>query len=263
MPCDVALDSATMTAPIIPGAEPWSSPAGGPHGVLVLHGFTGNPQSMRPLAEAFATAGFAVELPLLPGHGTSVADMIDTGWKDWSAAAEEAYGTLAARADKVVVAGLSMGGALAGWLGGRHPEAAGFVFVNAVATEPPGVRELVQSMLDAGETTMDAIGSDIAKPGAVEASYDATPLAPLASMIDAASDVSSALAEITAPVLVCNSPQDHVVPVTDSDFIAATVRGPVERLTLERSYHVATLDFDAELIEREAVAFAKRVTGQP
>ena len=146
-----------MSAPIIPGAEPWSSPSGGPHGVLVLHGFTGNPQSMRTLAEAVAEAGFAVEMPLLPGHGTSVEDMIETGWDDWSTAAEAAYARISGRADKVVVAGLSMGGALTGWLGGRHPEAAGLVFINALATEPPGVRELVQTLLDAGDTTMDAI----------------------------------------------------------------------------------------------------------
>jgi carboxylesterase len=251
-----------MTAPIIPGAEPWSSTDGGPHGVLVLHGFTGSPQSMRPLAEAFARAGFLVELPLLPGHGTSVEDMIETGWADWSATAEKAYVELAARADQVVIAGLSMGGALTGWLGGRHPEVAGLVFVNALATEPPGVRELVQSMIDAGETVMDAIGSDIARPDVSEASYDATPLRPLLSMIDAADELAGAYAAITCPVLVCTSPQDHVVPVGDSDYIAEHVQGPVERLTLERSYHVATLDYDAALIESEAVAFAQRVTAR-
>ncbi|HET8930884.1 MAG TPA: alpha/beta fold hydrolase [Acidimicrobiales bacterium] len=249
-----------MTTPIIPGAEAWSSTDGGPHGVLVLHGFTGNPQSMRPLAEAFARAGFQVELPLLPGHGTTVSDMISTGWPDWSATADKAYVDLAARVDKVVIAGLSMGGALTGWLGGRHPEVAGLVFINALATEPPGVRELVQSMIDAGETVMDAIGSDIAKPGVRELSYDATPLKPLASMFDAADDLAKAYSSITCPVLVCNSPQDHVVPITDSDYIAEHVQGPVERLTLQNSYHVATLDHDAELIETEAVAFAKRVT---
>jgi carboxylesterase len=252
-----------MTAPILPGAEPWSSPAGGPHGVLVLHGFTGNPQSMRPLAEAFAAAGFAVELPLLPGHGTSLDDMQETGWPDWSAAADEAYGRLAARADKVVVAGLSMGGALTAWLGGRHADIAGFVFINALATEPPGIRELVQSMIDAGETTMDAIGSDIADPGVSELSYPGTPLRPLASMFDAADELAGALAAITAPSLVFTSTQDHVVPITDSDVIAATVNGPVERVTLDRSYHVATLDFDRPIIEEQSVAFARRVTGQP
>ena len=71
------------THPVLPGCEPWSSPGGGPNGVLVLHGFTGSPVSMRPLAEVFAEAGFAVELPRLPGHGTAVEDMIETGWDDW------------------------------------------------------------------------------------------------------------------------------------------------------------------------------------
>ena len=79
-----------MTAPIMPGADPWSAP-GGPHGVLVLHGFTGNPQSMRPLAEALAKAGLTVDMPLLPGHGTAVEDMLPTRWEDWSSAADAAY----------------------------------------------------------------------------------------------------------------------------------------------------------------------------
>src|SRR3954447_4486711 len=104
----------------MPGAEPFSA-AGGPDAVLVVHGFTGSPQSMRPLAEAFAAAGFTVELPRLPGHGTSLEDMITTGWDDWSSAAEATYADLAARCSKVVVAGLSMGGTITTWLAARHP----------------------------------------------------------------------------------------------------------------------------------------------
>ena len=103
---------------ILPGAEAWSTDGAGPGspGALCIHGFTGNPSSMRPVAEAFAAAGFAVELPRLPGHGTTVEDMLTTSWEDWSAEAEAAYQRLAARASKVVVAGLSMGGTLTVWL---------------------------------------------------------------------------------------------------------------------------------------------------
>src|ERR1700730_14201720 len=118
-----------MSDPVMPGAEPLSV-AGGPAAALVLHGFTRSPHSMRPIAEALAAAGFTVELPLLPGHGTSVDDMLQTSWDDWSSAAEAAYLELAGRAERVVVAGLSMGGTLACWLAARHPELAGLVCIN-------------------------------------------------------------------------------------------------------------------------------------
>ena len=112
--------------PILPGCEPWSSPAGGPHGALVLHGFTGSPVSMRPLAEALADAGFAVELPRLPGHGTAVEDMIETGWDDWLTEAERALDARCRRACPTArssSSGLSMGGALTAALAAGPPGA--------------------------------------------------------------------------------------------------------------------------------------------
>ena len=111
------------------GCEPLSV-NGGPVGVLVLHGFTGSPFSMRPLAERFADAGFSVEMPLLPGHGTAVEDMIPTRFEDWSGGAEAAFQSLAARTEKVFVVGLSMGGTLTCWLAEKHPTIAGIVLVN-------------------------------------------------------------------------------------------------------------------------------------
>jgi len=246
--------------PVLPGAEPFSAP-GGPNGALVLHGFTGNPQSMRGLAEAFAGAGFAVELPLLPGHGTAIEDMLDTGWGDWSSAAEAAYQDLCARSERVVVAGLSMGGTLTLWLAERHPEIAGIVLVNPAA-EPPAdsFREMLQGILDSGNPTMPAVGNDIADPDQTELAYDSTPVAPLLSMLEAGDEIAALLGSIECPVLLMNSPQDHVVPPSSSELIAERVSGPLERVTLERSYHVATLDYDKDEIERRAVEFANKVT---
>jgi len=228
--------------------------------VLVLHGFTGNPHSMRGLAHAFADAGFAVELPLLPGHGTSVEDMLDTDWSDWSAAAEAALARLAGRADKIVVAGLSMGGALTAWLAGRHPELAGAVFINALVQAPEGMADFVQGLIDGGDTLMGGIGSDIADPDVTELSYAETPLVPLASLFGIGDEVQAGLATVEFPVLIITSRQDHVVPPENSDTIASLVKGPQERIMLERSFHVATLDHDKDLIEEAAVAFALKVT---
>lgn len=248
-----------VNQPIVAGCEPWAAD-GGRHGVLVVHGFTGCPQSMRPLAEAFATEGYTVDLPLLPGHGTSVDDMITTNWNDWSAAAESVYDNLASRCDKVVVAGLSMGGTLTAWLASRHPEIAGIVLVNPLVRVADSIVELIQQMLDGGEDRMPGIGSDIADPSSKESAYDLVPLAPLLSLAGGAEELREGLAKVACPVLLMTSPEDHTVPPTDSDELAAAVNGPVERVTLERSYHVATLDYDRDLIVERSLEFVARVT---
>ena len=245
---------------LLEGAEPYSA-TGGPHGALVLHGFTGCPQSMRGLAQAFAGAGFTVELPLLPGHGSCVEDMIPTRWEDWSGAAELAYQELASRCEKVVVAGLSMGGTLTCWLAAHHPEIAGIVAVNP-AVEPPAdsFLEMFQGALDAGMETIQGVGNDVCDPEVTELAYELTPVAAGLSLFSAIGQLSSELDQIRCPVLLCTSPQDHVVPPSNSDFLAEHVTGPVERVTLERSYHVATLDHDKDEIESRAVDFARKVT---
>ena len=251
-------------AQLMPGAEPWDAEGSGSTadvGVLVLHGFTGNPQSMRPLAEAFAAAGFTVSLPLLPGHGTQVEDMLPTRWTDWSAAAEDSFQRLAARCRTVIVAGLSMGGTLSAWLGARHPEIAGLVLVNPLIDgTSPGVTGMVEQLRGAGVDLVPGIGSDVAKEGSVESAYPMTPVQPLLDLHAALGPLVAELGSIRCPVLILTSPQDHVVEPASSDTLAAAVSGPVERVTLERSFHVATLDHDAPLIEERAVAFAQRVS---
>lgn len=247
-----------MAEPIIAGAEPFRATGDG-RGVLLVHGFTGNPHSLRPVAEALAAAGFTVELPLLPGHGTAVADMIPTGFPDWLAAAEAAYQDLAGRCDAVAVVGLSMGGALTAWLASEHPEIAAIACLNAVVTPPAGMRELVEEMLAGGTEVMPGIGSDIAKEGVVELAYPETPLRPLLSLFDAAAELEGRLGRIACPVLVVTSPQDHVVDPANGDVLAAAVAGPVTRLTAERSYHVVTLDHDGPAVTSAVVSFLEEV----
>lgn len=244
-------------ADVIAGAEPWSHSAG-PVGVLVLHGFTGNPSSMRSLADAFAGAGHSVEMPLLPGHGTKVQDMIDTTWADWSSAAEEALDRLAARTTTRFVAGLSMGGSLTCWLGTRHPELAGLICVNPAIAPTEEMRTLVDAMVEAGDEVMVGIGSDIADPEVTESAYPETPLRPLLSLFDASAATLADLPRITQPLLLFTSPQDHVVPPSDSDVLAEAVSGPVERVSCDRSYHVATQDYDKDLIVERSLEFVAR-----
>ena len=215
---------------------------------------------MRPLADRMVHAGMAVEMPLLPGHGTAVEDMIPTRFADWSSAADEAYQRLAARTESVVVVGLSMGGTLTCWLAEQHPEIAGIVVINPlVQPVGPEMSEGLTSLLESGLETLDAIGSDIAKEGADERSYPATPIAAALSLFKGVEEVSAALGTITCPALLFSSRVDHVVDPSNGEHLVASIGGSIEQIYLDRSFHVATLDHDAALIEDQAVAFVERL----
>jgi len=228
-------------------------------GVLVLHGYTGNPEEMRALAEAAANAGYSVELPRLPGHGTSVEDLMTTTWDDWSKAAAATYEELAVRCDKVAIIGLSMGAGLALHVAEHHREVAGLVLINPFCKPP--APELVTGLNDlvaAGVETSESIGSDI-KHGQRTAQYNATPLRPAQTLFDGITHVYNSLGLVSAPILLLASREDHVVPSDNSDAVEDLTKGTVERVWLENSYHVATLDNDAALIESLSVRFLEGV----
>jgi carboxylesterase len=244
--------------------EPFSA-AGRPEadgrrtGVLLLHGFTGSPASMRPWAEHLAGSGYAVEVPLLPGHGTTWRDMVPTRWADWSGAAERAYADLAARTDTVVVCGLSMGGTLALHVAQQHPQVAGLVLVNAAVASTNRqlwFLPLLKWVLPAAP----GLSNDIKKPGADELAYDRTPLRPMASLVQAWRQVRADLPRIGCPVLLFRSAEDHVVDPSSARIIRASLgSADVEERVLTDSYHVATLDNDAPTIFAESAAFIGRV----
>ncbi len=252
-----------MTGPaILEGAEPFSA-QGDRRGALVLHGFTGCPQSMRPLGEAFAAAGYTVELPRLPGHGTTVEDMARYGWPDWAAAAEAAYTDLAARTDSVVVAGLSMGGTLTLYLAEQHPEIAAIVLVNPVV-EPEDFAPLVKSaraQLDAGEPFIQGVGNDVADPDVTELAYTSMPNAAVLSLVVGLQALKADLATVRPPALILRSTQDHIVPPSSVKLLAERLPGPHEVVELERSFHVATIDYDKDIITERALAFARQQAG--
>lgn len=243
------------------GAEPWSHEASSRVGALCIHGFTGSPSSMRGVAEAFAAAGYHVELPRLPGHGTAVSDMVPTRWAHWTGEVEAAYQRLSQRCDRVVVAGLSMGGSLTLWTALQHPDVSGIVCINPAAQpQAPEVIEMVEEMLAGGMEMMPGIGSDIADPDVVEVAYTETPLRPLLSLVqDGVTPMLDRYATTSVPMLLITSRNDHVVDPIQSDQLAEQWGGPVERILLDRSYHVATQDYDKDRIFEAAVSFAARV----
>ena len=251
-----------MSSPtIVPGAEPYAAD-GGPVGVLLSHGFTGSPASMRPWGEHLAALGHTVRVPRLPGHGTTWQEMNRTTWRDWYGALEAELDVLRAHCEHVVVAGLSMGGCLALRLAEQRPrDVDAVVVVNpAVASEDSRLKAV--PLLKWVVPSLDAIGGDIKKPGVEENAYSRTPLKALHSMMQMWADVRPALGRIEAPVLFFRSVEDHVVDGTTLEIVRAGLRPDLGTyVMLENSFHVATLDHDAPLIFERSAAFVAEHTG--
>jgi carboxylesterase len=229
---------------------------GGPFGVLVSHGFTGSPASMRPWGQALADAGFTVRVPRLPGHGTTWQELNQTRWQDWYAEVDRSLSELRERCDKVAVAGLSMGAALVLRLAQQRPDD-----VDAIAVVNPAIAStnrqlLALPLLRHVIASTPAIGNDIKKPGMTEGAYDRTPLQALHSVTLMWREVRRDLSRVRAPLLVLRSRVDHVVDPSSARLLIRGVSCPVRReVVLEDSYHVATLDNDAPRIVEESLEF--------
>jgi carboxylesterase len=253
--------SSSIPGALLPGAEPFEH-AGGPVGVLLCHGFTGSPQTLRTWAEYVAGQGFSVSLPRLPGHGTTWQDLARTGWQDWYAEVDAAFGVLASRCEQTFVFGLSMGGCLALRLAEVHGSAVrGLVLVNPSLAADTKLL-LFAPVLKYLPFTVPGIASDIKKPGASEVGYDRVPLRAAATLPKLWGITTQHLADVTQPVLVYRSTVDHVVGPASMDVLLAGL--PKDHVTVREcpdSYHVATLDNDAEAIFEGSVKFVQDHAG--
>lgn len=235
--------------------------SGSPAGVVLCHGFTGSPAAMQPWADQLAAVGHSVDVPLLPGHGTKWQDLNRTTWHDWFAALERSVLTMAERHEKVVIAGLSMGGCLALRAAQVHHNiVSALVLVNPVVSlrdarlwALPVLRHLTPSI--------QGISNDIARPGGDEIAYDRTPLHALHSQRKLWRIVRRDLPKVTQPILLFQSTTDHVLDGTSVAAIRRHVASErVEYMQLPNSYHVATLDYDAGTIFNMSEDFIKNVS---
>jgi len=244
-------------AELLPGAEPFSR-AGGAVGVLLCHGFTGSPHSLRPWAEYLAAQGLAVSVPLLPGHGTTWQDMAPTTSADWYAEAEEALAGLRAQCSEVFVMGLSLGGCLALRLAERNgPDVSGLVLVNP-SLAPDTRAFLLAPVLKYVLPSLPGVGSDIKKAGVAELSYDRVPVRAAASLPQIWRQTARHLADVTQPVLVYRSSVDHVVgPASMRVLEAGLTPALLTVRTCGDSYHVATMDNDAQAIFTGSLQFVR------
>jgi|GEM_PF-102632 len=258
---------------------------GGKAGIVLIHGLTGTPSEMHILAKGLNRAGFSVYGMQLAGHCGNEADLNKTGWKDWYKSVIDAADFMLKKVDMLFVGGLSMGAVLSLKLAADYPEkvsgvgvygatfhydgwsipfyARNFAFLsrffkklgifqNKVFMErsPYGVkderiRKSVEESMKSGDST---------KAGLV-----GNPFPAVAEMLTLNKKVIPLLPKVTAPCLIMHSANDDIANITSNGgLVAREVKGLVEFVPLDNSYHLITIDRDRRLvIEKSAEFFTK------
>ena len=250
--------------------EGFSLPGRRALGCLLVHGFTGTPEEMRPLGEAPAAQGFPVCAVRLAGHGTDVTELARTPWTEWFASVEDAAARLRATVPRLAVAGMSMGALLALHLAATRPaEVAALVLCGTplrlagwrVRALPVVIRVPWLARRYAFIPKENG-GPDVADhvARAASPSYRVTPLAGVIELLRLQRVVRRELKRVGQPALLLHGRHDHTVSLANLALLRGRLGShTIETHVLERSWHVITIDHDREEVARLTGAFLARV----
>jgi carboxylesterase len=250
---------------VLPGAGTFYF-EGSEVGCLLIHGFTGTPQNIRPLGDFLARRGLTVLGPRLTGHGMTVEDFEKSGPEDWIATTEWGLEQLRQTCSSVFVIGISMGGTLALHLGAtRGDQLAGVGCINGPVGDLPAFEAAAAAMAPGGRmpapwaTDARLLTKDLAAGGIT---YTEIPKAQLERALALFKSTETELGQIRAPVCLFYSRDDVVVPPSTGARVQdlLTNASDTRLVELEESAHEATLDFDLERIGLEWLAFVRQHT---
>lgn len=243
----------------IPNSESFEL-IGGQIAILLIHGFSGSPLSVKPWAEKLHQSGFTVNVPRLPGHGSNWNEMNQTRWEEWFAEVENKFKELKSRHQRVFVAGFSMGGALSLRLATIYRnEIEGLLLVNPSIGDDRFIMRLVP-FLKYFIPSVKGRGTDVAAPNPPRHSYGRTPLHALHSLQKLWRVVRRDLHLIDQPLMIGYSVNDHVVNPKFSELLIDNVSSiDIREVIFERSFHNVALDYDLPILTEESVNFIKEV----
>ncbi len=243
---------------IIVGAEPITLTGTRAGAVLLLHGYNDSPQSLASVAAAFHARGWTVRVPLLPGHGRSLAAFGASRADQWLQAGRTELDALMTTHSEVAVGGLSMGGAISFVLAAAHPE------VRAVVAFAPFLRRPIPLLLLRVVAAIAALGGKYVWAGGSRSVHDPVASASIIAygrstprlLVELDRLVRTARAElprVTQPVLVVQSREDNRIPAHAATEAFALIGSPDKTLHWTTGNgHVVTVDYGHGQIEQFA-----------
>lgn len=237
--------------------------------VLLIHGLASGPGEFAPLEPVLQRQGFAISLPLLPGHGGDDTDLTRVTWHDWYSVVEQAYRALREEYEQVAVVGRSLGGLLAALLASRERdiEACGLVapalrWVSKATTllDVPGINALLIHGLRFMPRAADGINDPALQTANETLVYPRISLHAVREVRALGKVVEGSLPKVTTPTLIVHSRQDRVIQPRSAEIAFESIGSANKRLVwFERSGHEMFLDSEREAVATTIAAFLAEV----
>jgi len=257
----------TTHARYMPGSEPFTFVGTGDSGVacLMLHGFTSTPQTLRELAEQLQRRGVTSRAPLLPGHGTDVADLNGRTWEELQECAEKELETLCASHRKIILVGESSGGTIALRLAAKHPDkVAAVVSVGGALVFPLDkvMRTVLPIYKHVSPLQKKVRVADVCDRRALRerVAYRFIPMHMFHRLLKYSQHAIAELPQIKAPLLILHARQDHSVSPRSAEMMRARVNSGYKKIIwYPRSYHNLLIDLEKQRVFTDILKFVRRI----
>ncbi|MHB1041261.1 MAG: alpha/beta hydrolase [Eubacteriales bacterium] len=230
---------------------------------MLLHGFGGTPDEMLQLGKFLADRGISVYGVRLAGHGTSPADLKGISYRHWIESALEGLQELRKNCKKVYAAGLSTGGTISLHIAATSP------LDGVIAICAPVYLDLRLYLKRPLRFTFQfgrEVDRNIKDPAARKnhLAYKSVPLKAIFEFLALLRLVRSELHSVTAPVLLLQSRDDQVVARENASYIYNRLTGAaaIKIIWLERSGHMATVDYDKGVVFQSIYNFITDLNNQ-
>jgi len=233
--------------------------------VLLLHGLTGTPFEVRPVADRLARNGVRCLAPVLAGHESPEA-LARTSWLDWVGGARDALASLG-ETRRTLVVGSSMGALVACTLAAENPGRVDGVALLAPALELQPLGKLAGWL--ARNTPVAGYvpqipkggGSDVGDPQARAANpcMESIPFRAVGELLAFQAHVDALLPRVRCPALVVAGALDGTVTVAGARRMAGRLGGGARFVVLPRSRHLVGIDFERERVAADVASFLESI----
>ncbi len=234
-------------------------------GCLLIHGFTGSPYEVEPIAQRFADRGWRIEMPILAGHEGHNLPLKQVTWQDWVRSAEDVLKDMLLTCERIYVVGFSMGGLIAAHLAARYPIdklvllSASLFYINPrqLFTDAATIiKKHFSSTVDAKEAYRRYVNK-----------AKTTPPRAVIHFRHLVKILKQELPQVTTPTLIIQGGKDDLVEPRSAEHIYRTIRSAEKHLhILPESKHIICHDCEQEqllaLIEDFLDPSYKKVEGE-